>query len=187
MTYQGKLIKHSSMTPSSFLVLGMSFLCYFHGRNTMGTSKKPRNPQRGELHLNSRWSTPWVENSAPVIGLNFLKGNLHAPGKHQPLNSPVASNNGTFLCLPALKGTFQSGLRVFFSWNEGTFTKVGKRLIFEFRTHWHLQSVCQCINPPHQLKKRYLHSPMWNWANCAVENNKKITKPGLFVPFLAGN
>ena len=76
------------VTPPGF---GMSFLCYVHGRNTMGTSKKPRNPQRGELHLNSRWSTPWVENSSPVIGLNFLKGNLHCANCETPKNQSTVA------------------------------------------------------------------------------------------------
>ena len=79
-------IKHSSMTPSDSSWFWACHGVYFHGCNKMETSKKPRNPQRGELHLNSRWSTPWVENSAPVIGLNFLKGNLHCANFETPKN-----------------------------------------------------------------------------------------------------
>ena len=109
-----------------------------------------------------------------------------------------------------LKGTFQSGLRVFFLGMN-----VGKRLIFEAPSTLAFTVCMPVYNPPtprgqkqlncvcfscrnctafqdsvmrcsvihqNQLKKRYLHSPMWNWANCAVENNKKVYTTRSFSP-----
>lgn len=55
---------------------------------------------------------------------------------------------------------------------------------FDFRNCTAFQdSVMRCsVIHQGQLKKRYLHSPMWNWANCAVENNKKVYKTRSFSP-----